>query len=140
MVGETVPRIDTLAMQGLADKGHKLNGRHKPRIAPTAKLHPGSFIWGDVTVGPYAVIMPNSVLYIDAPPRAVMLGNPAQLADLACDCGGLLSIEQVSNLVTEWPSGRKLLVPLNAELTVACPDCQRTYNAGAICAEVVIAE
>lgn len=138
MIGETI-RKDPCECRYQRQPSHRLP-RHKPWIDPTAKLLPGAFIWGDVTVGAYAVIMPNSVLYCDAPPRAVMRGNPARLIDLACDCGGLLGIEQYVNLVTEMPSGNKRLVPLKPDAIAICPECQRGYRVGEICAEVVISE
>ncbi len=110
---------------------------HRPSIGNGVRLLPGAFVWGNGVIGDHAIIMPNSVVYADVPPRAIMVGNPAAFADVACDCGEPLECGHWANVVTEMPSGAKHLVPLQADMEITCPKCRQTYRAGDICELVV---
>lgn len=139
MTGESVPLPqEPIPCWDRPAKFRHTGGPRPGQVDRTALLHQGAVVWGDATVAAHAVIMPQSVVYDNVPPRAVMRGNPATLIDLACDCGEMLDIGRVANMVTDWLTGAKRLIPLDGGMEIDCPTCGRRYNAGAICAEVVI--
>jgi acetyltransferase-like isoleucine patch superfamily enzyme len=61
-----------------------------------ASIGAGSVVMCGVTVGEYAMIGAGSVITDDAPPHALMYGNPAKVRGFVCKCGRTLKKEEES--------------------------------------------
>jgi serine O-acetyltransferase len=64
-------------------------GPIKPSIGENVWIGPDCVIYGDITIGDGATILPGTVLSMNVPPRAVAAGNPATIIAREFDNAGL---------------------------------------------------
>jgi serine O-acetyltransferase len=75
--GTMIHHCVTIGMN-LADKG-------KPTLGANVWIGPGSVIYGNITVGDGATVLPGTVLTKSIPAGAVVQGNPARVVRTAFD-------------------------------------------------------
>ena len=69
--------------------GMNLQDQGKPAIATDVWVGPDTVLFGNITIGAGATILPGSVLTKSIPARAVVQGNPARLVRLDFDNSAL---------------------------------------------------
>lgn len=67
----------------------------RPRIGRRVWIGPNCVIYGDITIGDGATVMPNTVLSKSLPERAVAQGNPGRIVERDHDNAGLRSTARV---------------------------------------------
>jgi len=71
--------------------GMSLQDQGKPAIGADVWIGPDTVLFGNITIGAGATILPGTVLTKTIPPRAVVQGNPARVVRLDFDNGALRS-------------------------------------------------
>ena len=119
--GTVVIRQSALVTEG-AILGIPLKGGEpvQTEVADGAWVGPNAVVMSGCDIGEYAIVMPGSVVLEPVQAHAVVQGNPAEVLDFACSCGGMLGIENYA-LRVQTATGWRLTAPLGG--TATCPLC-----------------
>jgi hypothetical protein len=116
--------VEPGAVLGLRMKGQP---PQQTDIAGGAWIGPNAVVMAGCHIGENAIVMPGAVVFEPVPARHVVQGNPACLVDLACDCGGLLSISDYAVQVSLLSGGWRWQ-PVCDGIQVPCPQCGQEWD------------